>query len=382
MATYNVSNSFFEDDQKNIIFFYVGRDSVLGLSHPDYITKNDNHFKYARVAFLTPSELGNSDTPVYIEEQLSVDSFTPTQTKMTQVKIVNISVTALAIAGRIKKDTVRCTVHNDFAHEVNRQIDVYITEDSYLNSDGVKKYGLGVWINVEEESYILTTVNKSYSANACPIDNEHFSAGYEAAYLTTVTIHSDVNITNSLDMITTNQIIKATMYNDNNNERLLALEEKTQYMPFGFVQNTVVYDNIYKPHDANTNEIITPTSVRGVSTDRIVKLDPANRAFTVLQEGAYQIQIKNGLYLTTGESDVTLSLFDEATELSDAKMDLHLFTRNGKPVKMGYASTAVFVHLKPGDKIYLKANWETLTGLTVDNETIVSVTAMMYYPSN
>ena len=47
MANYNISHSFFEDDEKNIIFFYSGRDTVLGLSHPDYITKNNDHFKYA-----------------------------------------------------------------------------------------------------------------------------------------------------------------------------------------------------------------------------------------------------------------------------------------------------------------------------------------------
>ena len=380
MANYNISHSFFEDDEKNIIFFYSGRDTVLGLSHPDYITKNNDHFKYARVAFLKPSDLGNSSTIVYLEEKLSIDAFTPEENKMNIAKSADIVIGALAKNGRVLKNTVYCTVHNDYAHDANRQIKVYITEDSYVDSDGNKKYGLGIWFDIEEDSYLLTTVVKSYSANACPIDTEHFSSGYEAEYLNTTELHTDINITNSLDIITANQIIVAAMYNDNNNARLTALEEKTQYMPFGFVQNTVVYDNIYKPHDANTDEIITPTSIRGVDTDRIIKLDPANRAFTVLQEGAYQLQIKNGLYLTTGETDVSLSLYNESAQLADSKMNIHLFTRNNKPVKMGYSSNSVMLHLYPGDKIYLKANWDNIDNLTVDNETVVSVTAMMYYP--
>lgn len=377
--TYNVSNCFFEDDEGNLIFFYSGRDSILGLSHPDYIIQNSDSMRYARIAFLTPSDLGDSDTPIYIEEKISVDIFTPTESKMNQTKSATITVTALAQSKRIRKDAVYCTVHNDFAHDINRDLKVYITEDSYLNSDGDKRYGLGIWIDTSEDTYILTQVEKSYSANSCPVDTEHYAAGYEASYLCTTDIHNDVNMTNSLDIIEANKIISATMYNDNNDERLSALEEKTKYMPFGFVQNTVVYDNIYKPSTADTYEIITPTSIKGATTDRIIKLDPANRAFTVLQEGSYQIQLKNGLYLTSGESDVTLSLFNESTEMTDARMNLHLFTRNNKPVKMGYSSNAVAVHLSPGDKIYLKANWETAENLVVDNETIVSVTALIYY---
>lgn len=376
MANYNISHSFFEDDEKNIIFFYSGRDTVLGLSHPDYIIKNNDHFKYARIAFLKPANFGNSGTMAYLEEKLSIDIFTPEENKMNIAKSADIVIGALAKNGRILKNTVYCTVHNDYAHDINKQIKVYITEEF----DRSKGYGLGVWIDTEADSYILTTVVKSYSANACPIDTEHFSAGYEAEYLNTIELHTDVNITNSLDIITANQIIVAAMYNDDNNARLTALEEKTQYMPFGFVQNTVVYDNIYKPHNANTDEIITPTSIRGVDTDRIIKLDPANRAFTVLKEGAYQIQIKNGLYVTSGETDVSLSLFNESTELADSKMNIHLFARNNKPVKMGYSSNSVMLHLYPGDKIYLKANWDSIDNLTVDNETVVSITAMMYYP--
>lgn len=381
-SIYNISNCFFEDDEANVIFFYSGRDSILGLTHPDYIVKNTDRMRYARIAFLTPSDLGDSDTPIYMEEKLSVDIFTPIENNMGQTKSATITVAALAQSKRIRKDTVYCTVHNDFAHDINRNLNVYLTEDTYLNTDGEKRYGLGVWIDTQEDSYILTQVIKSYSANSCPIDNDHYPAGYEASYLTSLDIHTDVNMTNSLDIIKNNQIISAIMYNDDNNERLTKLEEKTQYLPFGFVQNTVVYDNIYKPTNSNTDEIITPTSIRGINTDRIIKLDPANRAFTVLQEGAYQIQLKNGLYLTTGESDVTLSLYNESIDLTDAKMNLHLFTRNNKPVKMGYSSNAVTLHLRPGDKIYLKANWETVDNLIVGNETIVSVTAMMYYPSS
>ena len=77
---------------------------------------------------------------------------------------------------------------------------------------------------------------------------------------------------------------------------------------------------------------------------------------------------------------MSLSLYNESAQLADSKMNIHLFTRNNKPVKMGYSSNSVMLHLYPGDKIYLKANWDSIDNLTVDNETVVSVTAMMYYP--
>lgn len=376
---YNVSNSFFEDDEANIIFFYSGKDSVLGLTHPDCIIKNADHMRYARIAFLTPSDLGDTDTPIYIEEKIHVDAFTPVENSMDNMKSFSIVVGALAQSKRIKRGTVYSTVTNQYAHDINAEIKVYITEDSYLNSDGEKRYGLGVWVDCGSNSYIATTIEKSYSANSCPIDNDHYDSGYEASYLTTDTIHTDVNMTNSEDTILANLIVQSTQYNDDNNKRLSALEEKTKYMPFGFVQNTIVYDNIYKPSAANTDEIITPTSVRGITMDRIVKLDPANKAFTVLKDGAYFIQLKNGLYLSAGESDVTLSMYKETEELKDARLDVHLYTKNNKPIKQGFSSNMVSCNLSAGDKIYIKANWDTTDNLVVNNETIVSITASMYY---
>ena len=46
-----VHKSFFEDSDANINFFYTGKDSIIGLAHPDYLFTNDASYDYVRVAF-------------------------------------------------------------------------------------------------------------------------------------------------------------------------------------------------------------------------------------------------------------------------------------------------------------------------------------------
>ena len=72
-----IITSFFENDNSDILFFYCGKNSVLGLAQPDHYTKNSSSHAYARIAFLTMSEINDDETTIYFNETLGVNLITP-----------------------------------------------------------------------------------------------------------------------------------------------------------------------------------------------------------------------------------------------------------------------------------------------------------------
>ena len=73
MGSLKVYNTFFEDDNGDKIFFYCGKSSVLGLSHPDYYFKNTKNYTYARLAFLHLIDTGDDQLTTYLNETITVN---------------------------------------------------------------------------------------------------------------------------------------------------------------------------------------------------------------------------------------------------------------------------------------------------------------------
>lgn len=375
-----IHNAFFEDSDANIIFYYCGKDSIIGLSQPDYYFKNTLLYKYARIGFFIPNDISDDEITIYINETLSINIINPEVGSMSDIKSFKVHIEGFAKSGRIVKSSCRCTVINDNMTDPEQDIIVYLTEDFFTDSDNNIKYGLGIWTNITNMRYILTTVEKSFSVNSNPIDNDHYPSEYKSEYLNQITKNPDINMVNSLDIILNKLICESTPSNKYLGERLNVLEEKTKYFPFQYIQNHIWYDNVYTPTIAMENEIINPTSVRGITLDRIVRLDPVNKCFSVLKSGVYMIQLKNGFYLNTGESGLDLSIFKNQDQIKEASISAYLeSSSNGDHViKNLFSSNITVLKLDPSDKIYLKANWSNISDLICENETVISITALIY----
>ena len=373
-----IITSFFENDNSDILFFYCGKSSVLGLAQPDHYTKNSSSHAYARIAFLTMSEINDDETTIYFNETLGVNLITPELGTMDDIKSFKIHMEGFGRANRIVKSSVRCTVYNDNLMDDSQNINVYVTEEFYLNSSNEKIYGIGVWVETAGIDYILTNIDKSLAVNHTPLDNEHFPTYYKAEYLNQVTKNADVNLVNVFDGISNNLICTGVSANEKNNERLKKLEEKTKYFPFAYIQNHVWYDTVYKPDNAGTEEIILPTSVRGDTLDRIVKLDSVNKCFSVLKDGVYMLQLKNGFYLNSGETGLDLIPYKNSDRLKEMGICTYLTSKEAGVIKNQFSSQVVSLHLTTTDKIYLKSSWANIDDLECENETVISVTALIY----
>lgn len=364
-----IYNSFFEDDNGDVIFFNNGKNSVLGLAQADHCMKNTNNHTYARIAFYTLSDVGDDLLAIHINENLHVDLLSDLEDTKT-IKSYRVYLQGYCKAGRVIKESVKGTVFSDMITNPEINPKVYFTEDSYLE-DNVVKYGLGVWIEIGEYDYVLTTILSSLSINHSPVNIEHYPSSYSAEYLNNQTKSADINLTNIQDMIVNNMINVATPANQYINERLNILENKTKNLPFAYIQNSVWYDNTYEPTNANKEELVQPISVRGTTTDRIVALDPVNKSFSVLKAGVYSLQLKNGFYLAAGESHLDMIVYKNTDVVQEMKMSLPLHTQ----IKDTRSSNMYMVKLKPTDKIYLRANWSDIEDISCENETIITITA-------
>lgn len=380
----NVKNAFFEDDEKNIFFYYTGKDSIMGLQHPDCIFRNEDKYTYARVAFCKYAELGDDAVYSHIDEVLEVTTFTST-TDVAQVQnsqCFQVHVQASGKAGKTVRNMVRCSVTDlNVMDGLKTDPEVIISEDTYTEK-GVTKYGLGVWVNISGQRYVLTRVIKSISANLSPLDNDSYPSSYTSEYLSDDNANPDVNVIKVVDFLNSRKIVEATPSLNYVKQRLDELEKKNADEPHQYLQNSVVYDPAYIPKKAKTDEIVTPTGITGSTNERIVVLDNTNKIFKVRRAGVYMLQLKNGFYIDQGESRVDLKVLINSTEVKEMGMSSYLVSHQddpeGKVIKNIYSSNAYVVKLQPTDQIKLMASWMDITNISVENESMITVTALQY----
>lgn len=385
-----ILHSFWEDDQANTFFWYTSKSSIYGVHHPDYMMRNNDDHKYARVALLMFTDIGDDAITVYMNETLDITTIASTtnDANANNMKTFKVHVECKGKAGRVDKNSVKCAVVNsniaDYKTEQDMLPTAIITEDPYNDEDGNQKYGVGIWIDITDMEYLLINVDKSISANSVPIDVEHFPTSYIVEYLSNLNKKADENLFNVSDLIDTRTIVKSTDSNTNNSERLEELEEKTKFEPHQFLQNTIVFDPTYIPSTAKVEDIVKGTSVIGPVLDRIVTLDPVKKTFKVTKEGIYALQLKNGFYLVQGESRVDLNVYIGTNQIKEMRICSYLKSNpegqddEGKVIKNIYSSNVYTCKLDPDTEIKLTANFMNTDNLVLENETMLTVTALQY----
>lgn len=385
-----IFNSFWEDDNANMFFYYCGKNSVLGLAHPDYILKNTDKHNYARVAFYTFNDVGDNSIVAYMNETLDIMTITSVTDKNNAGKMKNFKIhfEADGQAGRVHKDSVKCVVDNcnslDYLNNKDMIPKVLVTEDTYLDSENKTKYGVGLWVDISSMTYLMVGVDKSISANSVPVNAEHFPSSYTVEYISNINKESDVNLINVEKLLKDRLIIESTDKNAYNDSRLDKLEEKTKFEPHQFHQNTVQYNPTYEPRRARTEETVQGTTIIGPVLDRIVTLDPVNKVFRVQKHGIYALQLKNGFYLVQGETRLDLNVYIGSSQIKEMRISSYLKSNpegqddEGKVIKNTYSSQVYIVELDPTMDIKLTANWMNIDNLVLENETMITITALQY----
>lgn len=384
-AVREVKNSFFTDHQANIHFHMTEKKNVLGFSHYNYIMRNDDNHNYARVAFLKFIETGDDVSVVCMNETISIATIIDEDdyNHSGAMKDFTIHLEAIGKAGRVMNTSVKCTLTNHNVTKSNTVPDVIITEDSYVDDNNKRRYGVGVWVNITNMRYVLTNVDKTFAANATPINSDHYPSAYIVEYLTDTTKKNDVNLLNIMNLSTVKKILEPKVSEHYIEGRLEELEKKTANEPHMFTQNTVLYDPNYKARSGEA-ETIQPTQIRRPSLDSVVKLDPVTKTFSVLKKGVYAIQLKNGFYLVQGESRLDLKVYKNSEELTEMNISAYLTSnpegedKDGKAIKNIYSSNVYVAEFDTDDKIKLTAAFMTDDEIVLENETMISVTALQY----
>lgn len=383
-----VFNSFFEDWEKNIIFYYTGKDSVIGLAHPNYIMKNKDKHKYARVAFYKYNEIGDDDIIVYIKETLDIMTITSPadDTHYNKSSNYKIHFEASGTGGRVKRESIRCTISNCNTVDDDSKFipEVIVTEDEYQNEENQTKYGIGLWVNISDMNYLLIDVDKSLSANSVPLNREYYPTSYTATYMEDAIKDPDENLINVVDTLTARTLYKAVDSEKYIDLRLKKLEAKNKYEPHQFTQNSLLYNPTHTPTISAQEEIVQATSIIGPSLDRIVVIDPVNKTFHVKVPGVYALQLKNGFYLVQGKSALELNVYKNAEQIREMRISCMLTSNSEginnprKVIKNLYSSNVYVVELQPEDEISLKATFMDISGMVLENETIISVTTLQF----
>lgn len=385
-----ILHSFWEDDQANTFFWYTSKSSIYGVHHPDYMMRNNDDHKYARVALLMFTDIGDDAITVYMNETLDITTVASTtnDANADDMKTFKVHVECKGKAGRVDKDSVKCAVINSNMANYKTDQDMLptaiVTEDPYADESGKQKYGVGIWIDIAGMEYVLINVDKSISANSVPIDVEHFPTSYTVEYLSNWNKMANENLLNVSDLIDSRTIVKSTDSNTNNSDRLEDLEEKTKFEPHQFVQNTVVFDPVYTPSTAKVEDTVKGTSVIGPVLDRIVTLDSVKKTFKVTKAGIYALQLKNGFYLVQGESRVDLNVYIGTNQIKEMRICSYLKSNpegqddEGKVIKNIYSSNVYICKLDPNTEIKLTANFMNTDNIVLENETMLTVTALQY----
>ena len=138
----------------------------------------------------------------------------------------------------------------------------------------------------------------------------------------------------------------------------------------------------YTPSAAGAEDVIPPFGVRVNNGYKFIDIDSVNKIITVPKTGIYQLQLKNGFYLIQGESRVDVRVYINDNEIKEMGISLYLTSNDGgkenpnKAIKNIFSSNSYMTKLSTTDKIKVTATWMNIDNIQIENETMLTVTAM------
>ena len=367
--------SFFEDSDENIHFLYNSKDSVIGNLYPSKFLTNDAGYKFARVLLCTHLDQV-PETPIRMHEEFKIHFFSTSQGKTYSNSSITVALDLSTLNKKAISDTVNCTCSAGKVNslgEKDSEHAVFVTQEEYTDNN-TTKYAIGVWVDITGFEYITIEPLSSMAFNNMPIHIDHLDSWYVSSYIDNSTKSNDANLKNIETQITQNQIGYGVYDSDFSKAMIEKILAKLDNVPDSSIQNSVYYTNTYIPGNANEEETITPYSIRGTFSEKVVSIDTANKSFRVLKSGTYQLQLRNGFYLSEGEeSQLEMIVYKNSDSIKELGMQSYLV--GGK--KDFRSSNVALIHLTTSDAITLKLIWAD-ANVTVGADTFMTISPVQY----
>lgn len=366
-----IFNTFFEDSNENVHFFYNNKENVLGFHYPDFYIINDKNYKYIRIANIILSDsiysMSNNDM-ICIDESfiVNLNGYKESNTTNYSAKI-NI-VGYVNSDGELKKDTFKCVYTPEF--DDMSMLDMYLTEETTIVDDYSYK-SIGVWVKVENADIIFITKNITKSIDSVPMSNNYIHSGYTIDFLTDDKKIANTNTSNLDSYVTSLSFCKGINKHKELLDRINTLESKDD---FNLNIANIEYDNGFVPittgSDSMQPQIITPVTVNYTQGfEPFISIKAADKYFTVKKFGVYLIQLNTKLISEETckvKISVSVNNTDESEIIYDTKGDVSIYSA---PLKV--------LLLSPSDIVRVKMLFtDTAKDITNENTNITLIRLM------
>lgn len=364
-----VIDSFFEDHEGDIQFFYTGRKNVIGLAYPDAVISNSRNYKYTKIGVITFDETLQSSEEFIINE---IFSLVIENSIASQYVANHVSVKLLGhVTGkRVSKDRFKCVVTPEI--EYMDIPDIYITEEEFRTVNNYNSFRLNIWINSSNVKKIYTTKIHSHSRNSVPLNSEYVDCRYYFDLLSNEDVVHDLDTTNILEEITRKQFASGISIYKHVDSRLSAIEAiRYPDIKFGYVNYEPSWvPNIDGSEARNYQKVPPISSDYGASlSNQFLKIQFGNvKGVSVTEKGLYLVQMISGLNTMAAiqDSDVELSLFKNTDILTTLKYRLYAdngTTRYMNPSGIGTSMMLVSLETKDILSVQFKFLSEPATGI-------------------
>lgn len=343
---HKIIDTFFEDDNENISFFYTGRDNTIGLKYPDAPIINHSNYQFMRIAQIIPSDIALATELITIDEIMSI-VLSSNNEEDDKTVATNVYIHGMIKNRQVIRNTFKCITLPITTPEDNEDmVKVYLVKEPI---NGLMT--IGVWIKTEGYRNIFVNKTISKAQNSTPINSESLDSLYQIKLLSTDEIEFNVNVSNNVATLDSNKAAVSVGSFDNILERLNTVE---QVAAPKFQYGYIIYPEDFLPsYNIKTLQVLPPRSINYTTNVPFLKINVDRNSVSTFDEGLFQFSLTTGVTGGAGfttEGDIEIALY-----INDDIINPTMLKKNIKDMNGNTLTSAIYMQkLAPSDKISIK----------------------------
>lgn len=376
-----IKSQFFEDHNKDISFFYTGKNNVLGRNYADSVianTRNANYIRIGRISFDSTLQ-PNDENIIHEEFILRIENYIASQYKVNDV---SVKIAGHTIGKRPDKTKFKCVITPEL--EYDSIPDIHITEES--TSEG---YIIGIWLNTSGAKRVFVKQINSHARNSYPVDDEYIDSKYYMYLLKNSEMVYDVDTTNVSINVTRNEFTRGVNIFSEIDLRLRNLEAiRYPDYRFAYINTDSSWTPTYSGSDSKTFQRIPLVNADYglANSSPFLRVEIGmTKGLLVLEEGLYQVQYTCGISNKAAMEDCVIEtcLTKNGFVLPGTSITRRLIGNDPLNTDMyrnewGMGSGSVLLHLTTSDIVRLEFKFigDGIGGVT-NNGSKILVTKML-----